>query len=117
MHDLATIQKMNATPDFKVGDLVMVKDCAPFAAGRIGTVSFVDNSEDRETELSVRVDFSDSGYWFFPGELTTVIPDLVTVAQGILDNHGIQDHFLRTGNQIRDLLVEALVMGTRILKD
>ena len=105
MHDLATIQRMNAEATdrpFEAGDRVTIVN-TPYHEGRRGTISYIDD----DPGFPVRVEFGDSGGWFARSELEhRSTPE--QIAQAVLDNHCIHDDWKRTGAQIRELLIEAV---------
>lgn len=130
MHDLKTIQRMNAeaardlnqeaaqrreakiptTHDFQVGDRVI--SVSDYRHRHVGTVTFVAPGDD--SQLSVRVNYDNGEIrWMRRNELDLYVETTPEqIAQRVLDNHGILDFWVQSGEEIRELLIEAVRIAT-----
>lgn len=128
MHDINTIKAMNAE-NFEPGDRVRVSSNypkQPDMIGRIGT--FVKDDGESFLPLHVLMDYGDGGVdFFYPGELELVssesgpaTPEQLRSAHEaalkVLDDHEIKPFWQRSGYQIRQLLVEAILTERGLTK-
>lgn len=114
MHDLKTIQRMNdeeVDKTFKYGDRVRVV-LSSYFEGETGYVGEVAPGE--ALPIYVVLDNESGGVWYSSSELAREFPKTPeSIAQDVLDNHAIRDHFRRDGEQIRDLLIEAVNLARK----